>query len=87
MTVAELSDDLRTDSTSLPEVRGVVITEVEPGSAAEERGISAGEVITEIAQESVSTPEQVTERIAALRNQGRRNALLMLSNGRASCAS
>jgi serine protease Do len=80
MTIAELTDDLRTDLGIAAEVRGVLITQVEAGSAAEERGITAGEVITEIAQESVSTPQQVAERIAALRDQGRRNALLMLSS-------
>ena len=45
-----------------------------PNSAAAERGIVAGEVITEIAQESVSTPKQVIDRIAALKEQGRKNA-------------
>ncbi|NMG41355.1 Do family serine endopeptidase [Chelativorans sp. ZYF759] len=81
MTVAELSEDLRSSFDIGADVRGVIITEIEEGSAAEERGIQPGEVITEIAQEAVSTPEDVTRRIAALRNQGRRNALLMLSNG------
>ena len=81
MTVAELTGDLRSSFEIADDVRGVIITEVEEGSAAEERGIRPGEVITEIAQEAVSTPEDVTRRIAALRNQGRRNALLMLSSG------
>jgi serine protease Do len=58
----------------------VVVTEVAPDSAAMEKGIAAGEVITEIAQESVSTPQQVMDRIAALKEQGRKNALLMLAS-------
>lgn len=81
MTFAELNSDLRSSFSIADDVSGVVITEIEEGSPAEERGIQPGEVITEIAQESVSTPEGVTERIAALRSQGRRNALLMLSSG------
>lgn len=81
MAVAELTDDLRSSFDIAADVRGVIITEVEEGSAAEERGIQPGEVITEIAQEAVSTPEEVMQRIAALRSQGRRNALLMLSSG------
>jgi serine protease Do len=36
-------------------------------------------VIVEIAQETVSTPEDVITRIEALKEDGRRNALLMLS--------
>ena len=51
-----------------------------PNSLAAERGIVAGEVITEIAQESVSTPKEVMDRIAALKEQGRKNALLMLAS-------
>jgi serine protease Do len=80
MSVAELTDELRASYDIAAEVRGVVVTDVEPGSVAEERGITAGEVITEIAQEAVSTPDEVVDRIARLRDQGRRNALLMLSN-------
>ena len=47
-----------------------------PPSAASQ----AGEVITEIAQESVSSPKEVMDRIAALKDQGRKNALLMLAS-------
>ena len=80
MTIAELDDDARTNFEIGPDVSGVVITAVEENSAAAEKGVTAGEVITEIAQESVSTPEEVVDRIDALREQGRRNALLMLSS-------
>lgn len=37
-------------------------------------------MITEIAQESVSKPKDVMDRIAALKQQGRKNALLMLAS-------
>jgi serine protease Do len=80
MTIAELDDETREQFGIGAEVSGVVVTEVADGSAAGERGISAGDVITEIAQESVSTPQEVVDRIAALKSQGRRNALLMLAS-------
>ena len=80
MSIATLDDDARATFEISPDVSGVLITEVETGSAAEERGIVAGDVITEIAQEAVSSPQEVADRIAALKQQGRRNALLMLSN-------
>jgi serine protease Do len=80
MTVAMLDEGSRTKFGISADVSGVVITEVAPDSAAAERGIVAGEVITEIAQESVSTPQQVLDRISALKEQGRKNALLMLSS-------
>ncbi|GLS41452.1 serine protease [Mesorhizobium tianshanense] len=80
MTVGELNDETRTKFGIAAEVSGVVITEVAKDSAAAERGIQAGEVITEIAQESVATPKDVMDRIGALKEQGRKNALLMLAS-------
>jgi serine protease Do len=80
MTVGELNDETRKKFEIGAEVSGVVVTEVAPNSAAAERGILAGEVITEIAQESVSSPKEVMDRIGALKEQGRKNALLMLAS-------
>ena len=80
MTIAELNDEAREKFGIAAEVSGVVVSEVAEGSAAAERGVSAGDIITEIAQESVSTPQDVVDRIAALKSQGRRNALLMLAS-------
>jgi serine protease Do len=80
MTIGELDDAARTKFAISKDVSGVVVSDVAKDSAAAERGIVAGEVITEIAQESVSTPQQVLDRIAALKEQGRKNALLMLAS-------
>ncbi|MBX3568967.1 MAG: DegQ family serine endoprotease [Rhizobiaceae bacterium] len=80
MTVSELNDEARSKFGITKDVSGVVITEVAKGSLAAERGVLAGEVITEIAQESVSSPKEVMDRIGALKEQGRKNALLMLSS-------
>jgi serine protease Do len=80
MTVGELNDQARTNFEIGPDVSGVVVTEVTPNSPAAERGIAAGDVITEIAQESVASPKDAMDRVAALKDQGRKNALLMLSS-------
>jgi len=80
MTLAELDDDLRSKFGLDDGAKGVVIVEVAPDSAAAEKGIQPGDVIAEVAQEAVSTPQQVADRVAALKGQGRRNALLMLSS-------
>ncbi len=80
MTVGELNDETRKKFGIAAEVSGVVVTEVAPNSLAAERGILAGEVITEIAQESVSSPKDVMDRVGTLKEQGRKNALLMLSS-------
>ncbi len=80
MTIAELNDETRAQFEISDEVNGVVVTEVDPNSAAADKGIVAGDVITEIAQEAVSDPKEAMDRIAALKGQGRKNALLMLSS-------
>jgi serine protease Do len=80
MTVGELNDEARSKFGIGSDVSGVIITEVAADSAAAERGIIAGDVITEIAQESVATPKDVLDRVAALKEQGRKNALLMLAS-------
>jgi len=79
MTVAELTDEGRQEFAIADSVEGVVITAVDPDSAAADKRIEPGDVIVEIAQESVMTPRDVEERIAALKQDGRRNALLMLA--------
>jgi serine protease Do len=80
MKLAEINDELRQKYEIDGKVNGVVVTEVDPDSAAAEKGIQPGDVIAEVAQEAVSTPQQVTDRVTALKGQGRRNALLMLSS-------
>src|SRR5690606_7449366 len=44
---------------------GVAITGVKPGSAAEETGLSRGDVIVAVGNKAVSSPKDVVEQIAA----------------------
>ena len=60
--------------------KGVVITDVEAGSAAAEKRLSAGDVIVEIGQEAVASPADVQNRVEQLKKDGRKTALFLLSN-------
>lgn len=80
MTIAEMNDENRTKFEIASQVNGVVVSEVAEGSAAAEKGIVAGDVITEVGQETVANPKDVLARIGDLKEQGRKNALLMLSS-------
>jgi serine protease Do len=80
MTIGELNDEARSKFGIAADITGVVVNDVAKDSAAAERGIQPGDVITEIAQESVATPKDVMDRIGALKEQGRKNALLMLAS-------
>ena len=57
---------------------GVVITEVAPGSPADEKGLRPGEVILEVGQEKVTQPNQVARMVEEAREAGRRSVLLLI---------
>ncbi|WP_454684270.1 Do family serine endopeptidase [Ancylobacter moscoviensis] len=78
--MAELTPELRTRFKIKDELKGVVVVTVEPGSVAAERGIAPGNLIVEVNQEATVTPKEVQDRVAALKKEGRRSALLMLSD-------
>ncbi len=63
------------------DARGVVVTEVTPGSNAAERGISAGDLILEVQQQRVATPQEVQQQLERLRKQGRATALFLVESG------
>ncbi len=68
------------DEYAIPEdVEGVIVTDVEPGSGAAERGITPGSVIVEVSHKPVRTPEDVRARIAELEDLGRVTALLLFA--------
>ena len=60
--------------------KGVVVADVATGSAAADKRIVAGDVILEVGQEQVNTPDEVAKRIEALTQEGRKRILLMVSN-------
>ncbi len=82
MSLKALNDDVRKQFSIEKSVEGVVVTEVEPGSPASEKGIVAGDVIVEIAQEFIATPADAAAKITALKQADRRNAQVMVSNAK-----
>ena len=81
MNLANLSDDLRKQFKIKDSIKGVVITSIDDGSPASEKRLNAGDVIVELAQEAVSNAADVQKRIEQLKKDGRKSALLLLSNG------
>jgi serine protease Do len=78
--LSNLNDDLRKRFKIKDSVKGVVITAVEPGSAAAEKRLNAGDVIVEVAQEAVASADAVQKRIDALKKEGKKSALLLVAN-------
>ncbi|MES2002012.1 MAG: Do family serine endopeptidase [Pseudomonadota bacterium] len=63
--------------------RGVLITAVDPSSAASEEGLQRGDVIVSINQLPVTTPAQVLAAVDAARRAGRSSILLLIKRGTA----
>jgi serine protease Do len=60
---------------------GVVVTEVDPKSAAAERGFKEGDVILEVAGKSVTSATDVREAITAARNDNKNSVLMRVKSG------
>lgn len=60
------------------EVGGVVITRVQPNTAASDHALLAGDVILKVQQEPVAAPEDVERRLAEARAQKRSHALVLV---------
>jgi serine protease Do len=80
MSLAPLSGPAREEWGIDPEVKGVVVTAVEAGGAAAEKGISPGDIIVEAGQETVMSPADIVERIEAQKADGRKSLLLLVGD-------
>jgi serine protease Do len=80
LNLAGISDEVRKRFSIKDTVKGVVVTRVDPNSPAADKRIQAGDVVVEVGQEPVSTPADVTRRLDQLKKDGRKSALLLVSN-------
>ncbi|WP_310467168.1 Do family serine endopeptidase [Sphingomonas sp.] len=63
--------------------RGVVITAVEPGSDAAEKGLQRGDLVMSVNRQAVTAPAQVVAAVDAARRAGRTSVLLLVKRGTA----
>lgn len=80
LSLSLLSSETRTAFGIAESVDGVVVTEVAPGSASAEKGLKPGDVIVEVAQEFMKSPDAVAAKVKSLKQEGRRNAQLMIAS-------
>jgi serine protease Do len=80
LTLEALTEEGRSEYGIGDGIEGVLVTAVDPGSQAEEKGIQAGDVVLEVSQEPVATPEDVTARVEQLKTEGRRSALFLVAS-------
>ena len=80
LTVSGMTDDLRRRFSIKDGQKGVVVTRVDPNSAAADKRIQPGDIIVEVGQEPIATPADMTKRIDQLKSDGRKSALLLVAN-------
>ncbi len=82
LVVARPNDELRKeyelDEDAL-ERGGLVVVGVSPNSDAEEKGVRPGDLILEVDQVPVTSSDELEDRIAAVREAGRRSVLLLIN--------
>ena len=79
MHFAPLNSELRRELHTGKEVQGVVITRVDPGSAAAEVGLSEGDVVVAIDQQPVKTPQEAAAKLKEAAASPKKSALLLLN--------
>ena len=81
MTLQPLTDRIRRALRLDSNVRGVIVTSVDPRSDAAEKRIQRGDVIISVNRQRVSTPEDVEAAVAAARDAGRSSVLMLVKRG------
>ncbi len=78
LTIAEMTDELREQLGLAASVEGLVVKDVVEDSEAFEKGLRAGDLITEAGQQKVVTVEDLQDRIADAKEAGRKSLLLLV---------
>ncbi|MGV1015395.1 MAG: Do family serine endopeptidase [Methyloceanibacter sp.] len=82
LAIAPLTDELRSQYGISKTIEGVIVTEVTPDSPAAQKNVKPGDVIVEVTQEKVKQPQDVMDRLLAVKRSGRRSVLLLLSDAK-----
>jgi serine protease Do len=78
LTLQKITDQLREKYGLSDSAKGVVVTKVAADSPAAEKQLQAGDLILEVDQKPVTTPQEVTEIVAKLQAQKKRSVLLFV---------
>ena len=83
MTLQSLTPELAARANLPPTARGVIITAVDPASAAAEEQLRPGYLILSVNRQAVTSPAQVAAAVDAARRAGRSSVLLLVKIGNA----
>ncbi|MCV2882580.1 Do family serine endopeptidase [Actibacterium sp. XHP0104] len=78
LTLTPLTDEMRAQLDVAPGIDGLVVTDVDQVSEAYEKGLRAGDVITEAGQQQIASLEDFEARVTEARDAGRKSLLLLI---------
>jgi serine protease Do len=78
VTVATITDELRTRFELAEDVQGVVILEVAEGGAASKESLRPGDIIVEVGQEEVNSPPEVAAKVGQAQQEDKKSVLLLI---------
>jgi serine protease Do len=76
--LAALNEELRRRYKLRDNLKGLVVTAVDPESNAAEQNIEAGQIVLQVQGESVTSTAEFQQRLESLRKSGKKSALLLL---------
>jgi serine protease Do len=78
LSLADLTPELRDRFGLADDAAGVVVTDIDTGGPAADKGVRAGDVVVEVAQDSVKTTAQILAKIDEAKKAGRKSVLLLV---------
>ena len=81
--LSSLTEDVRKKFRIRDSVKGVVVTGVDPNAANDQpdKHLQPGDIIVEVQYQAVGTPADLQKRVDELKSQGKKVAILLVSNG------
>ncbi len=78
LALAELTGSQRAEAGLQTNQGGVLVTSVEPGSAAASKGMGEGDIILRIGEEEVNSPQDITDQVRSALDAGKDTLLVLL---------
>ena len=81
LAISIINDKVRSEFQLDEELKGVIILDIDPDSKASEKGLMIGDVVVEVGQKLVQTPEDFQKQLNVSKDKGRTAALLLVKRG------
>ncbi|MEP5807764.1 MAG: PDZ domain-containing protein, partial [Roseobacter sp.] len=78
LTLSVLTDEMRSELGVSADILGLAVVEVDEASEAFEKGLRAGDVITEAGQQKIGSIAELEDRVEAAKEAGRKSLLLLV---------